>query len=61
MGLDSLDHVEIVALCDVVPENVERSQKTLRDKKSKLRLSEHFPAEVKERRIREVRIRNERG
>ncbi|MBU1014076.1 MAG: Gfo/Idh/MocA family oxidoreductase [Bacteroidetes bacterium] len=27
-----LDHVKIVALCDVVPENVERSQQTLRDK-----------------------------
>lgn len=27
-----LDNVEIVALCDVVPENVERSQQTLRDK-----------------------------
>lgn len=27
-----LDNVKIVALCDVVPENVERSQQTLRDK-----------------------------
>ncbi len=27
-----LENVEIVALCDVVPENVERSQQTLRDK-----------------------------
>lgn len=27
-----LENVEIVALCDVVPKNVERSQKTLRDK-----------------------------